>query len=169
MVRQRLSTTATAAAGGSTDSRAGAAGAAGALVFDAILLAAGVVGFIALFLLPVPVPAPRVKAWGAMLLVPFAVAAAAGLQNTPYAFALENSRWKLIFELEARAPKESRRLFVKRILDREDREVIPGEGREEDYRSFIAEHFAEALLEGLAWDAEGRTGEATADGTVDTP
>lgn len=75
----------------------------------------------------------------------FAVAAVGGLQNTPYLFALETTEWKIIFELEARAPKESRLLFVKEILDRDDREFIPGEGREEDYRRFIQEHFAEAF------------------------
>lgn len=75
----------------------------------------------------------------------FTVAAAAGLQNTPYVFALETTEWKLIFELEARAPKESRLLFVKRILDNNDREFIPGEGREDDYRRFVKEHFAEAF------------------------
>lgn len=75
----------------------------------------------------------------------FAVAAAAGLQNTPYVFAVETTEWKLIFELEARAPKESRLLFVKKILDNDDREFIPGEGREEDYHAFVKEHFAEAF------------------------
>jgi len=75
----------------------------------------------------------------------FTVAAAAGLQNTPYLFAVETSQWKLIFELEARAPKESRLLFVKRILDNNDQEFIPGEGREEDYRVFVKENFAEAF------------------------
>jgi len=75
----------------------------------------------------------------------FAVSAAAGLQNTPYLFALETDSWKLLFELEARAPKESRLLFVKRILDTDDQEYIPGEGREQDYRLFVKENFADAF------------------------
>ncbi len=77
----------------------------------------------------------------------FTVAAAAGLQNTPYVFAVETEEWKLIFELEARAPKESRLLFVKRILDNNDLEFIPGEGKEEDYRRFVRENFADAFEE----------------------
>jgi membrane-anchored protein YejM (alkaline phosphatase superfamily) len=75
----------------------------------------------------------------------FAVCAAAALQNTPYLFALETEEWKLFFELDERAPKESRVLHVTSILDLNDQEYIPGEGKEEDYREFVEREFEEYL------------------------
>ncbi len=80
----------------------------------------------------------------------FASAAAAGIQNTPSIFLLETPSWKLRFDLDARAPKESREVFVKAIRAPDDSEVIPGGGRPEDYLAFIESEF-ETPLERLGF------------------
>ena len=72
----------------------------------------------------------------------FGVSFAAGMQNTPHSFILETNNWKIMSELEIRAPKESRRLFIKKILNSDDEEYIPGAGTKMDYKSFIDKHFS---------------------------
>ncbi len=71
----------------------------------------------------------------------FGVSFAAGMQNTPYSFVVENSRWKVFGELEKRDPKKSETLKIVRILTSDDVEHVPGSGAEVDYRAFLNEDF----------------------------
>lgn len=71
----------------------------------------------------------------------FGLGFAAGMQNTPYSFVLETNDWKVMAELEARAPKMSKQLFIKRILTSNDEEYVPGMGSKTDYKNFIDKHF----------------------------
>ena len=75
----------------------------------------------------------------------FATSAAAGIQNTPSIFLLETKDWKLRFDLDARAPKESRVAYVKEVRTAADTEYVPGAGKADDYRAFVEEHFGKYL------------------------
>jgi len=82
----------------------------------------------------------------------FDFSAAAGIQNTPYNMILETDDKKLLFELESNFPRNSKKLYVKGILDKEDQEFIPGSGSESDYREYIKNNFEPYLKEAYFLD-----------------
>ncbi|MBB6520102.1 sulfatase-like hydrolase/transferase [Pseudoteredinibacter isoporae] len=75
----------------------------------------------------------------------FAISAAAGIQNTPFNMILETPEGKLLFDLEKRSPLNSRKIFIKGLYTKDDKEFVPGNGNLEDYRSYISKHYLEHL------------------------
>ncbi|GAA6151483.1 sulfatase-like hydrolase/transferase [Pseudoteredinibacter isoporae] len=75
----------------------------------------------------------------------FAISAAAGIQNTPFNMILETQQGKLLFDLEQRAPLNSRKIFIKGLFTKDDKEFVPGNGNLEDYRDHINKHYLHHL------------------------
>jgi len=71
----------------------------------------------------------------------YGVSAAAGMQNTPYSFIVENTNYKLTFRIEKNNPINSKKLYVDEILTQDGLPFIPNQGEKDDYIKFIQKEF----------------------------
>lgn len=71
----------------------------------------------------------------------YGLSAAAGMQNTPYSFIVENEKYKLTFRIEKNNPANSKKLFVDSIYNQDGTTFVPKKGNKADYIDFISKEF----------------------------
>ncbi len=71
----------------------------------------------------------------------YGLSAAAGMQNTPYGFVVENSRYKLFFHIEKNNPINSSKLYVDSIFTFDDKVYQLKNSTKEAYQEFIKKEF----------------------------